>query len=112
MTQILEEEYDLPNHELFLTVFIGEPGTSAQALGPDGVDAALSLVDSFVGGLQSYLDETRMSEVTNLLVTSTPGYLPVSADRVLGLKRNINADFKKTGNSPIYQFEANGSGGN
>ena len=70
-----------------ITIYIEEPGTSAEIFGPNSNESrkALEEVDKFIGNLTKSLD----MEETDLIILSTPGFLEVSTttEKVINLDK-------------------------
>lgn len=95
----------------FLTVFLDEPGKSAKALGPQGVEAAIGAVDKDIGKMVEAAREEGLEGAINWVVVSTPGYADVDMSKVINLKQYVSKDFEATGSSPVLNIKASGSQG-
>ena len=91
----------------FITIYIEEPGTTAEIFGPDSNESRIALekVDKFVGNLTSQLN----MEETDLIILSTPGFLEVSTttDKVINLekvKSQVDA-FLTIGTTPVISVK-------
>ncbi|XP_059094082.1 glycerophosphocholine choline phosphodiesterase ENPP6-like isoform X1 [Tigriopus californicus] len=94
------------DEKLFGTMFFNEPGQTAQAMGPDGAKKAIKTVDSIVGEILSYIQTQELSEVTNVIVCSTPGYTDVAVKDIISVKGLSQKKMKIFGESPIYHVSS------
>ena len=95
-----------------ITIYIEEPGTSAEIFGPNSNESrkALEEVDKFIGKLTKTLN----MEETDLIILSTPGFLEVSTttEKVINLdkiKESMEKDEQESiltiGTTPVISIK-------
>eukprot|EP00095_Tigriopus_kingsejongensis_P007450 snap_masked-scaffold403_size186359-processed-gene-0.34 protein:Tk07450 transcript:snap_masked-scaffold403_size186359-processed-gene-0.34-mRNA-1 annotation:"trna pseudouridine synthase 3" len=87
---------------VFATFILNEPGTTAQAMGPDAAESAIKRVDTIIGKILESVEVKGMSPTTNIIVASTPAYSDVAVKNVFQVKNFSQRKMKVFGQSPIY----------
>lgn len=105
LQKALNELFDTDS-KVFGTMFLNEPGLTAQTMGPDGATNAITMVDSIVGEILSFIRTHELSEVTNVIVCSTPGYTDVAVKDIISVKGLSQKKMKIFGESPIYHVSS------
>lgn len=91
----------------FVLLYINEPDVISHQTGPFSpeVRKKLSELDDAVQHLVTRLDETGLSEETNLIILSDHGMTEVREDRVIDLKQLFDLDdFIVSGDSPVLNL--------
>ena len=85
------KEWLKSNDKGLLTIYIQEPGVSAEIFGPNSNESKVAIeeVDKFIGNLTNHLN----MEETDLIILSTPGFIEVSTtnDKVINLDKIKNS---------------------
>ena len=97
---------------LFATIFLDEPGSAAQAMGPEPEAAkrGIKAFDDAVGEIVKMLAELKLVDVTNLVIASTPGYAEVVLKDTFSISKYTTVPFSYTGQSPILSIRSNEPG--
>ena len=103
---------ELSDQAGLITIYIEEPGTSAEIFGPNSNETikALKAVDDFIGNLTNIFD----MEETDLILLSTPGFLEVSTtnEKVINLdeiktsmEKNEQESYLTIGTTPVISIK-------
>ena len=90
----------------FMTIYIEEPGMSAEIFGPESTESRTSIekVDKIVGNLTKLID----MEETDLIILSTPGFLEVSTtnNKAIDLDKIAEKEtYLPIGSSPVINIK-------
>lgn len=93
---------------LFATLFFDEPGSAAQAMGPEPEAAkkGIQAFDGVVGEILGLLTKLNLYEVTNIVIASTPGYAEVVLKDTFSISKYTAVPFSYTGQSPILSIRS------
>nr|XP_040574152.1 bis(5'-adenosyl)-triphosphatase ENPP4-like isoform X2 [Lepeophtheirus salmonis] len=86
----------------FVSVYVDEPGSYAVPYGPESmqVNESISKLDAWIGELVK-----EFKEDTNIIITSTPGYLNVTLSNVIYLHKILEkGTYSVHGNSPFLSI--------
>jgi hypothetical protein len=93
-----------------VSLFLEEPGRSAELFGPDSMEVAdaVGKVDKMIGQLITRMQEEQNGlwpNKINLVITSTPGYVTYSYDHAIDLSEYVTPElYMAIGESPVLNI--------
>lgn len=91
-----------------VSLYIDEPGTTAEMFGPDSIEVAGAVVqvDTMIGQLVARIRKEKLEDRVNLILVSSPGYVALTFDHLVDLTAFVKPElFMSIGESPVLNIK-------